>query len=160
MMKGSTRRVGILALSALALVADSGNSVGASPIYLRGVVEPHCSIVVSALPVESILPIVVTGQQRIVVGTILKNCNQKTGLTLTAAFAVCATIPARATIGDTTPLGALSYSRESDDWDGLVGSARGSDLAAASCSTAVESALVDERNADGTSTLYVNFYMN
>ena len=156
-MNVPARVAGLFALLSLALSAAPEGCLANGPIYLRGVVEAHCSIVVSALPAESILPSTSAGSRRIQVGTILQNCNQKTGFTLTAASAICATVPAEATAIDTAPQGALPYAVNPD---GGGDEASVTDLLADSCSTAVESSVAVERSVDGTSTLYVSFNMN
>jgi hypothetical protein len=159
-MKGFSRIAAMFAFSALALIANPRGCLGGSPIYLRGVVEAHCSIVVTALPASSIRPRIAKGLRLVQVGAILQNCNQRTGLTLTAASAVCATVPAEAKAVETMPQRALAYSVDADGPAGRSGAASVVDLVAASCSAAVKSSVAVERSADGTSTLYVNFNMN
>ena len=159
-MKISPRAVVWFAFLAAALIADPRAALGGSPIYLRGVVEAHCSIVVSALRAVSVLPMTARASQRIQVGTILKSCNQKTGFTLTAASAVCATIPGGEKAAETLPQGALPYTVESDETGSGGEAASVKEFSAASCSTDIGSSVAVERGADGSSTLYVNFNMN
>ena len=157
-MKDTERIAGSFAFLTLVLIADPQSCLGGSSIYLRGVVEAHCAIAVSVSPIASILPSIASGSRIIQVDAILKDCNQRSGFTLTAASAVCATAPAKGI--ETAPLKTLPYSVESDEPAGADKAPSVTDLAADSCSTAVASSIAVERNVDGTSTLYVNFDMN
>jgi hypothetical protein len=164
-VKAPTRIAALSAFWAMALVADAR----ASPIegqfdrregqiFLRGVVEPHCAIAVSALPASELQPFATTGLKRIVVNTVLQNCNRKTGFRLTAASAVCALTPAGGKDVETVSQGTLPYSMESYGAAGEGTVASVAEFSVACCSTAIDGSV--ETVGGGTSTLYVSFYVN
>lgn len=140
-MMSPARIVGLFAILPMALIANPRNCLSQGHIYLRGVVPAHCSIAVSVFPAASVRPLTAAGLRRIEVGTILQNCNQRTGFTLTAASADGTPAPAGAEVFDAVPLGVLPYSVESDK-------------------PATGSGVAGKLIVNGTSTLYVNFFMN
>ena len=131
-MRSPARIVGLFAFLPMVLIVAPRTSLGQSAIYLRGVVSAHCAVTVSVIP---------AGLRHIEVGAILQNCNQRTGFTLTAASADGTPAPAGADAFDAVPLRVLPYSVESDR-------------------PATGSGVAGRLIVSGTSTLYVNFYMN
>lgn len=157
-MKSLTRIVGLFAFLALGLIAGPRSCLGQNQIFLQGVVAAQCSIVVTALAAASALPLTTVGLQRVGVGTILQNCNKKTGYTLTATSANCATpSPVGAKVYDATSLGILQYSAEFNNptTGGSLATVTG--LLASACSPAVGRSVASALIVNETSTLWVNF---
>ena len=126
-MRSPARTVWLVAFLPMVLIAIPRNCLGQSRIVLRGVVPAHCAVAVSVLPAASVRPLAAAGLRRIAVGAILRNCNQKTGFTLTAASAD----------GVPAPVGVVDFDKPA------TGSGAASGLI-----------------VEGTSKLYVNFFVN
>ena len=157
-MKNKTRIVSVAALFASVLIADPLACLGQNQILLSGVVAAQCSIVTTALPAASALPLTASGAQRIEVGTILENCNKKTGYTLTVTSANCATpLPAGAKVYDSVSTNMVTYSVEFDN--PVIGgsAATVTGLLATACSPAVGMSVASALVVNQTSNLYVNY---
>ena len=157
-MKSLTRVVGLFAFLALGLIAGPGICLGQNQIALQGVVAAQCSIVVTPLGAASALPLTTVGSQHVQVGTVLQNCNKKTGYNLVVTSANCATpTPVGAKVYDATSLGILQYSAEFDNptTGGSLAAATG--LLASACSAAVGRSVVSALIVNETSTVWVNF---
>ena len=148
----------LLALSCGAVPQSCRATALSDTVLLQGVVTANCSVAITDDPGALTLPLLVTGTQHIKVGTILQNCNKKTGYTLTVASANCATpVPVGAKVIDPLSTGYLPYSVEFDNptTGGSLATIAG--LLATSCTTAtgrtVASALIVAEN----STLYINY---
>jgi len=121
------------------------------------VVTANCSIAITDESAALTLPLAVTGAQRIKVGTILQNCNKKTGYSLTVASANCATLPAGAKVLDTVSAGVVAYSVEFNNPTtggslAIVPSLLANTCAAVSGRTVAGALIVAEN-----STVYVNY---
>ena len=111
-MKKTESIVGSFVFVAAALVAVPSRCLGQNQILLQGVVSAQCSISVTPNAAASTLPLTTVGAQRITIGTVLQNCNKKTGYTLTAASANCAATPVGAKVLDTVSGENVPYSVE------------------------------------------------
>ena len=157
-MKKIVHVVGIFSFLTLGVIAVPGVCVAQNQILLQGVVSAQCSIVVTPLPAASALPLTTVGAQRIQVGTVLQNCNKKTGYTLTVTSANCATpTPAGAKVYDSVSLGVVPYSAEFGNpaTGGSVVSVTG--LLASACTAATGRSVTSALIVNETSTVWVNF---
>jgi hypothetical protein len=157
-MKRTKRSVGLFAFVIAGITAVPAICAAQNQILLQGVVGAQCSIVVASLPAASALPLTSAGAQRIQVGTVVQNCNKKTGYTLTVTSANCATpTPAGAKVYDTVSLGVVPYSAEfgNPTTGGSLATVTG--LLASSCSAATGRSVTGALVVNETSTVWVNY---
>lgn len=156
-MNKQTRAAGLSAAVALGLAAAPSNVLAADQIFLQGVVTAQCSIVVTATPAAMSLPLTTAGAQRILVGSIVQNCNKKSGFTLTTASANCAAAPVGAKVLDTVSTESVPYSVEFNNPTTGGSPAVVSGLLANSCTTAVGREVTGTKSVNESSSVYVNF---
>ena len=157
-MKIRTIKSGVIYLLALGAVSAPGICLGADQtILLQGVVAANCSIVVTADPGASALPLTVAGTQRIKVGTVLQNCNKKTGFTLQVQSASCATLPVGAKVIDPVSGESLPYSVEFNNPATGGSLAIVPNLLATVCTAAVGREVISAKVVSETSSVYVNY---
>jgi hypothetical protein len=141
----------------LGLVAVASESRAADQIFLQGVVSAQCTIVVTATPAAMSLPLTTSGAQRILVGSVVQNCNKKTGFTLRAASANCAAVPVGAKVLDTVSTEFVPYSVEFDNPTTGASLAAVTGLLANSCTPALAREVTNAKSVNESSSVYVNF---
>ena len=157
-MKNGMKLAGSFAFLGAALAAHPGRCLAQITILLQGVVAAQCSIVVTPLAAASALPLTTVGAQRIEAGTILQNCNKKTGYNLTVTSANCATpTPAGAKLYASVSASALPYSVEFDNPTDGGSQATVTGLLAGACTAAAGRAVASALIVNETSTLWVNY---
>jgi hypothetical protein len=157
-MKSRTIKTGVFYLLALGVISAPGVCLGADQtILLQGVVAANCSIVVTADPAASALPLTVAGAQRIKIGTILQNCNKKTGFTLKVESAGCAALPVGAKVIDPVSGESVPYSVEFNNPTTGGSLAIVTGLLATTCMAAVGREVTAAKVVTESSNLYVNY---
>lgn len=156
----ATAVAAVLFLAAAALVirlAGCPLCDAANTILLRGTVAQNCTIDVTTLPAAASLPLTATTAQRIQVGTVLQNCNKKTGYTLTIESQTCANAPTGAKVADSVSGEYVVYSGEFAN-PATGGSAPSvTNLLASSCSGQTGRDVTNAKVVSETSDVYVNF---
>jgi len=157
-MKNRTIKTGVFYLAALGAVLAPGTCLGADQsILLQGVVTANCSIIVTADPAASALPLTIAGAQRIKIGTVLQNCNKKTGFTLKVESAGCAALPIGAKVIDPVSGESVPYSVEFNNPTTGGSQAIVTSLLATTCLAAVGREVTAAKVVAESSSLYVNY---
>jgi len=157
-MKNKITAVRVFALLALSFIAAPGNSLAADQgILLQGIVSANCSIAVTADPAASALPLAVAGAQRIKVGTVLQNCNKKTGYTLKVESANCAALPVGAKVIDPVSGESLPYSVEFNNPTTGGSPAIVANLLANTCQAVAGREVTNAKVVTESSQIYVNY---
>jgi len=157
-MKNKTTVIGVLALLGLSFIAGPVNSLAVDQgILLQGVVSAKCSIVVTADPGASALPLDITGAQRVKVGTVLQNCNKLTGFTLKVESATCATLPVGAKVLDPVSGESLRYTVEFNNPTTGGSQAIVASLLGTACQAAVGREVTSAKIVSETSSVFVNY---
>lgn len=156
-MNKQSRRLVLSAVLALGIVVVASNDSAADQIFLQGVVTAQCSILVTATPAAMTLPLTTSGPQRILVGSIVQNCNKKSGFTLNTASVNCAAAPVGAKVLDTVSGESLPYSVEFNNPTTGGSLAIVAGLMANSCTTAVGRDVASAKSENESSSVYVNY---
>lgn len=155
-MKNRMRIIGFLALLPSGFSAVP-QSCAAQTILLQGVVGANCTISVTPNASALTLPLTVTSAQHVQVGTVLQNCNKKTGYTLTVASANCATAPIGAKVIDPVSTAILPYSVEFDNPTTGGSLAIVTSLLGNTCTNIIGRTVASALIAAETSSVYVNY---
>lgn len=130
----------------------------ANQILLQGTVPQNCTISVTANSNASNLPLTTTGNQHVLVGTVLQSCNKKNGYTLVVTSANCASpAPTGAKVYDTVSGDYLPYSAEFTNPTTGGSAADVPGLLASSCSGQNGRDVTNAKVSSETSSVYVNF---
>ena len=157
-MKNKTTVIGVFALAVSSLIAAPGNSLASDQvILLQGVVSAKCSIVITADPAASALPLDITGAQRVKVGTVLQNCNKLTGFALKVESATCATSPVGAKVLDPVSGESVRYSVEFNNPTTGGSQATVASLLGSTCQAAVGREVTSAKIVTESSLVYVNY---
>jgi hypothetical protein len=160
-MKRITRIAGSLAFLAASIGSVPASASAQSTILLQGVVSAQCSIVVTALAAASALSLTSVGAQRVQVGTVLQNCNKKTGYNLAVTSANCATpTPVGAKVLGTAAGYTVPYSVEFDNPATGGSQTTVTSLLASACTAAVGRGVTSALIVGETSTVWVNYTGN
>jgi hypothetical protein len=157
-MKWTLRIVGSFVFLASASLIVPAAAFAQSTILLQGVVSAQCSIVVTSLAAASALPLTTSGAQRIEVGTVLQNCNKKTGYNIVVTSANCATpTPAGAKVLGSAAAYTVPYSVEFDNSATGGSQTTVTGLLATVCTAAVGRGVTSALIVAETSTVWVNY---
>ena len=129
----------------------------ANTIVLQGTVAQNCSVEVTVNAGAGSLPLSSAGAQRVAVGTVLQNCNKKTGYTLEVTSQNCSGAPTGAKVVDPVSTEYLAYSGEFQNPTTGGSQASVTGLLAAACGGQYGRNVTDAKVSGETSTVYVNF---
>lgn len=129
----------------------------ASQIYLQGVVAANCTIVVTAYTAASALPLSSVTPQRILVGSIVQNCNKPSGYTLVVGSANCPAATPGAKVTDAVSGESVPYSVEFNN--PTTGGSRAvvAGLLASTCLAAIGRDVLNSKIVNEASSVFVNY---
>lgn len=129
----------------------------ATSILLSGTVMGQCTIAVNASPQAVNLPVITPGPQRVMVGSVVQDCNKKQSYIVTMSSVNCATAPAGGKIMEPVSGEYMSYSGEFANPTTGGSSPSVTGLLATACAGQIGRSVNNAKINNETSTVYVNF---
>lgn len=139
------------------LIRECDVCEAATSIFLSGVVAGKCTINVAANAAAVVLPVDVSGAQRIQVGSVLQDCNGTRSYAISVTSWNCALAPTGAKlIADDSP-DVVPYSVEFNNPTSGGSQAVVTDLMASGCTGQIARSVTSHNVSSQTSTVFVNF---
>lgn len=130
----------------------------AQTIPLAGNVNANCSITVNTLPAAGTLDLTTLAAEHIEVGTVVQNCNKKSGYTITVTSANCASpTPTGAKLYDSVSTELQPYSMEFTNPITGGSSTDVTGLLTSSCAAATGRGVTGAKISGETSHVFVNY---
>ncbi len=139
------------------VVEDCDVCEAATTILLSGTVMGQCTIAVTPTPQAVELPVITPGAQRVLIGSVVQDCNKKQSYIVSMSSVNCTVAPAGGKILEPVSGEYLSYSGEfaNPTTGGSTPSVTG--LLATACTGQIGRSVNNAKISNETSTVYVNF---